>query len=91
MAKKKYLKFYYECMVSGLIPESRLDGYDNGLCGNLGKEAMSPFVPTMEDCNDYHVVGYGYWARDHENISSLSFGPTRQNIVLFLAAMNNEL
>jgi hypothetical protein len=89
MAKKKYLKFYQECLDSGRMP-------DAGLCICLGKRKMEIFQPIGREVNYYDGVLTGlYWASDVNPGDSFArhygFSPTRQNIVLFLAAMNNEL
>lgn len=91
MEKKKYLKFYNECMKSGHIPFKSSAGNVNGLCGNFGDKVMDIFRPTGKDCITYNVCPGGYWARDEWERQAIDFGPTRQNIVLFLAAMNGEL
>jgi hypothetical protein len=90
----KYLDFYKKCMESGKIPHRHVDGNDGGLCGVLGSDTMDLFIPTHADCVEYNVSCYGYFASDNKYGSffkrALDFGPTRQNIILFLAAMNNE-
>jgi hypothetical protein len=97
MKKKKYLDFYKKCMKTGYMPKSSLNGMNNGLCGNFGEKVMEIFEPTIENCREYCVVSWGYWAADRELVMDdpdywhTGFGPTRQNIILFLAAMNNEL
>ncbi len=92
--KTKYLDFYKKCMKTGRIPSVDTRLTINGLCSCLGKDAMDLFTPTWWDCIRYQVSEDGYWAADQPNsgvLNELGFGPTRQTIVLFLAAMNNEL
>jgi hypothetical protein len=96
MRKKKYLDFYKKCMETGSMPKSSLNGMNNGLCGNFGEKVMEIFEPTIENCREYNVVSWGYWAADRKvdenpDYWCTGFGPTRQNIVLLLAAMNGEL
>jgi hypothetical protein len=90
---KKYLKFYEDCAEIGFIPINTKNGVVGGLCGNFGNEVMSLFEPTPEDCREYNVCTWGFWGHDDwlDIYWDTSFGPTRQNIVLFLAAMNGEL
>lgn len=88
----KYLQYYNRWMRTG-----RIDS-DNGMCYSpVRSEALELFKPTYEDLPNLEVV-HGFWAYDGEPISTGSpddratlFTPLRQNIVLFLAAMNNEL
>jgi hypothetical protein len=95
--EKKYLKFYKKCMKAGSLP-------DDGLCLSLirrGREdkKLALFEPTSADNSMILVEGtsYGYWASgllthpDNLNERMYGFTPLRQTIVLFLAAMNNEL
>jgi hypothetical protein len=90
----KYIDFYKKCMESGKIPHRHVDGNDGGLCGVLGSDTMDLFIPTHADCVEYNVSCYGYFASDNKYGSffqrALDFGPTRQNIILFLAAMASE-
>lgn len=93
----KYLKFYKDCMKTGVLPK-------NGLCHSIGKRAVKMFTPSSyeywghdngEDPSDYYW-GYAagdyeiYWPYDIDKIS-MSFSPMRQNVVLLLAAMAGEL
>jgi hypothetical protein len=92
---KKYLPLYYEWMETGLLPHS-------GLCRCLNvfndNKLFNLVTPDSQQ---------GYWAYWHEfrktplytqDVSremsmklQYSFNPLRQNILLFLAAMNGEL
>jgi hypothetical protein len=80
--KKKYLKFYKECMKSGRMP-------DAGLCFVFGNDDLfnSMFAYQME-C---FYWGYNGTDKYNRNKVAFTFTPMRQTIVLFLAAMNNEL
>ena len=92
MKKKKYLPLYFKWMRSG-----RLN--DEGLCCNELGDNLKLFEPTEVDtarliraghchifwgsgggCNDPYIHGEEY-----------DFTTLRQTIVLFLAAMNDEL
>lgn len=94
--KKKYLPLYYEWMESGELPM-------DGLCYSFVakrvhcKRQLSMMSP-YGDLDD----SYGYWGASDINGESLTyddfmkqranyFCPLRQTIVLFLAAMNDEL
>ena len=87
---KKYLEFYHKCMKTGRLPKT-------GLCYCFDhNEDIKLFYPPSDN---------GFWGYDGRNIPGLyfkefgvspydlrfAFTPLRQNIVLFLAAMNNEL
>ena len=91
----KYLNFYNECIINRGLPFS-------GLCSCLNAKAERElnhlFKPNSRDWDG------SYWAYDGKDRNFLNnygdrskrsvlfkFTPLRQNIVLFLAAMNNEL
>jgi hypothetical protein len=94
-----YLDFYNRHIVNGRLSSS-------GLCNcNLPKynSSFDLMKPTHEDMVRHrqelqypeHIV-MAYWAAGLPLKSSInkrahSFTPLRQNIILFLAAMNNEL
>lgn len=85
--KKKYLPLYYKWMELGGLPKS------NGLCDEFGSFISQEFDPLFElMLPDHHGIMSGYWAKE-DNASDLGahFGPLRQTIVLFMAAMNGEL
>jgi len=96
MKKKegKYLKFYKECMETGKLPIHE-DGDYGGLCFCLDKDENFTLLKPINDG--------GYWAYDGSNIYEedldrktapivkQKFTTLRQTIVLFMAAMNNEL
>lgn len=94
MKKKKetpFLDFYNECVQAGKMPT-------NGLCAAFRHDyTVDLFEPTAADRNYYNIVS-DYWGLDiagryitlDEKHSNL-FTPLRQTIVLFCAAMNNEL
>lgn len=96
MAKKKYLPLYFEWMKTGQLP------YGNGLCFEFDisqggtDEIFNLFKPL------YLSGAPAYWAESPSmtriseiNLPNHTFGraftPFRQNIVLFMAAMNGEL
>lgn len=91
---KKHLKFYKQCMETGELPQESTAGwYFGGLCGCasvglVSQEIFDLFLPTQ--------YGYmaGYWAvGNSEDLDVMihGFTPLRQTIVLFMAAINNEL
>jgi hypothetical protein len=64
------------------------------MCHFFGKhnELFTLFVPTEEEL-EYHIEeGYGYAAWGvKDSDASYTFTDLRQNIILLMAAMNNEL
>lgn len=92
-----HLEYYKECLETGYL-KGRLDSYRNhyrnGLCyeKDIDKKLLALFTPTEADCLKYYVDAEAYWASDVKGPTEDSeFGPTRQNIVLFIAAMKGEL
>jgi hypothetical protein len=97
MAKKKYLELYYKWLECGILPR-------NGLCNCFGAprpggrfipdksylEFMLMFPP--EDYLKLNLFPGLYWGVESTNVSCYHrvFSPLRQNIVLFMAAMNGE-
>lgn len=81
----KYLPLYYEWMKSGFTS-------DEGLCNSLPddkytSQLLSLFRP--------YGISYIYWGYGEENANTYDvinkFTPLRQTIILFMAAINNEL
>jgi len=82
-----YLPFYYECIETGYIP--RL-----GLCSIFGiDQSFRLLCPTSDDYDQLQEDGLPmvYWGKGGWEYSASDFSPLRQNIVLFMAAMNGEL
>jgi hypothetical protein len=92
-------------MEDGFLP-SKHNGENTGLCGSattlrIDNELLKLFEPNKEECEQlveentssswwgygihYHDPAYSTTQRHH------GFTPLRQTIVLFMAAMNNEL
>lgn len=94
--KTKYLKLYYEWMKTGRITDQIGAQGSGGLCNTeIQYEALKIFTPELGDSVVPGLMS-SYWASDSTNLADIqgngyAFGPTRQNIVLLLAAMNNEL
>lgn len=91
--KRKYYDFYVECMENGFMPFG-------GLCASIPKFSrkdeytLGLFSPTDDDVANPHnqmSTSLGYWGRSFQFESVFEFNEFRQNVVLFLAAMNNEL
>lgn len=76
----KYLKFYMDHAESRIIP--------SGLCRALGygDPYLSLFEPTKRNCTKYNTSNWFFWGG-----CIGEFNDFRQNIVLFIAAMNGEL
>lgn len=94
--KGKHLQFYMDCMKTGMMP-------DEGLCFCINKNNMGPlepsifdlFIPDEEDkemlIDDNHSLNYWGSGLDHMKCGYYQFTTLRQTIVLFMAAINNEL
>jgi hypothetical protein len=89
--KTKYLPLFYEWAETGVLPSG-------GLCFSLPEhdDLFMLFYPGKAKHNAY----WGYDGKnrivweivcDFDERVARQFTPLRQNIVLFLAAMNNEL
>lgn len=90
----KHLDFYFKCMESGELPYA-------GLCycaarRLISKKLLDIIEPSFED--DFNLrnegLSFGYWSSGlllNDSNKFFQFTPLRQTIVLFMAAMNNEL
>lgn len=76
----KYLKLYEKWSETGKLPRC-------GLCSSLGwKEDIDIFRPEEASCWDFWAAdGYSIFKRKY------GFGPTRKNILLLLACLNEEM
>ena len=96
MKNKKHLNFYKTNLQSGVIPWGGLCGStDEGLLDECTLYLLSP---TDNDIGDLAHEGLStlYWGSGLPAIlsdreKSLPFTELRQTIVLFMAAINNEL
>lgn len=85
---KKYLKFHDQCLLTGWMPKE-------GLCGCFPNDNHLKHFDPGPDRNGFDY----FWAFDgNDNRIELDstmiahcYTTIRQNIVLFMAAMNNEL
>jgi hypothetical protein len=93
MKKKKYLPLYYQWLEAGRLP-------GNGLCNSIpfGFKAVNRFSPDPEgSIHGYCTLQEAYWGYNgggpYPSSSNLAndFTPLRQTILLFMAAINNEL
>lgn len=91
MKEKKYLPLYYKWMDAKRMPEA-------GMCNCMdNKDQMFIlFKPTSKERDRLDKSGFCpvFWASGllaNSDGEFTSFTPLRQTIVLFLAAMNNEL
>jgi hypothetical protein len=101
MKKKMYLPLYEEWMKTGKLPAYGLCYSFGDIDGNkyyqIQHELLSIFEP--QEFEEYPYIKEDYvwrcfWAADGETNGRnhmSEFTPLRQNIVLFMAAMNNEL
>lgn len=85
--KKKYLGYHRRFMKEGILNHNDPLCYKEvGLCKALeGDELLKLFTP------DYSPYGHSWWGSDAQGHMRGQYTPLRQTIVLFLAAMNNEL
>ncbi len=100
MKKKKtgkHLQFYMDCMKRGVMPNSGLCINTVDLGGPLSEELFRLFIPTDDELFALAKKGYStsYWGlgvitNDYDILYD-AFSPLRQTIVLFMAAINNEL
>lgn len=93
--KKKpyYLKKYHEWMKRGALPQVSTY-FNGGLCGAGLAKNIELFRPEYEERNAEDSSMTSFWADgfDTQSYRRLrDFTPLRQTIVLFLAAMNDEL
>lgn len=103
MAKKltPHLDFYYRNVETKRLNSKDIyswGGY-GGLCyasgygRELNKELLGLFYPTDKDQEwlKWEDKSIAYWGSDSNTSQSGVFTNLRQTIVLFMAAMNNEL
>jgi len=90
---KKHLEFYMKHAESGKLPE-----YSMGLCrvatfGEIDQFLLASFEPTEEDDKwlEWEEHNGIFWGSDCSGGKLGIFTPLRQTIVLFMAAMNDEL
>ncbi len=87
MAKKKigkHLQFYRDCMADGLMPYVGLCRC--GMYDIINNDLLNDYF-TPEDFMD----AISFWASGEKNDCCYNFTPLRQTIVLFMAAINQEL
>jgi len=85
MAKNKagkHIRFYIDCLDKKRMPES-------GLCacswyGLIDEDLLIDFKPEL-------ASHFSYWASGRNIACYYKFTKLRQTIVLFMAAINNEL
>lgn len=92
MKKKKYsyLKDYQNWMIDGKMP-------NNGLCNHYGDyehlELMTFISPNSKEKDElfWQNNSHLFWGSDSHKENRYVFTPLRQNLVLLMAALNNEL
>lgn len=93
---RKYLPIYHEWMSKGQmlrVPDSNIFK-TSGLCDAFDDDYLFELIqPTDEDIKGLKLNGLSTfcWASDSSEHCFYEFTPLRQTIVLFLAALNNEL
>lgn len=81
--KKKHLRFYMDCLKKGEMPKAGLCAcsWNDYIC----EESLILFKPDS-------VGIFSYWASEKGGYNECyKFNKLRQTIVLFMAAINNEL
>jgi len=85
----KYLPLYYKWMETGNV---KLPSFGAGLCAHFeGEELFYEYIYPFRSDPDYDSC---VWCETHDQIANDPLGhfnELRQNVVLFLAAMNGEL
>lgn len=88
--QKPYLELYKKCFELGRLPDfglcsciSNRIGYGNAM------EFEHLFNPLFKSI--IKPISNRYWGADDYDDILCDFGPTRQNMLLLMAAMNDEL
>jgi len=100
--KYKHLKFYMKAAETGELPTAYFiigqGFFPCGLCkvaseGKLDRSLLDLFFPTISDQEWLLWEGHdtSYWGSESSDNQLGVFTPLRQTIVLFMAAMNDEL
>jgi hypothetical protein len=82
----------------GLYEKLSREGLEDGLCvairdeiSHYDKEIFrAVFKPTLEEALEYHINDM-YWGSESMNQENGIFTPTRQTMLLLMAAMEGEL
>ncbi len=90
--KGKHLRFYINCMINNEMPHTGLCS-----CGDnrfIDSEMLHQYFTPNDEENELlnqQNVSRMYWGSDSENFKLSMFTTLRQTIVLFMAAIKNEL
>lgn len=92
----KHLKFYLDCIKTGEMPNEGLCLCVNeGGMGVLETSLLDLFIPNERERDDLFHDDHSraYWGSGMGDMQCayFQFTPLRQTIVLFMAAINNEL
>lgn len=91
----KHLQFYMDCMLTKQMPNDGLCICTDDCGGVLSTELLEMFTPSFEDCEKLDKEGKStsYWASgtSRKNNDFDVFTELRQTIVLFMAAIADEL
>lgn len=94
----KYLDFYKKCMEVGTLDSFRVPGACiGGLCSTIANDGVTEwFNPDVKGRLRGAYWGYCNTLHEYEGMNTFeeraySFTPLRQNMILLLAAMNDEL
>ncbi len=92
MKEKIFLNFYKECVKEGKMPTQ-------GMCKSFvrteGEPILDLFEPTFVECLESGHLG-GHWGALEKNYNNsfkryYEFNEFRQTVILFCAAINDEL
>lgn len=95
MKKKKYLTLYYKFAATGRMKNHPASYINGGICGALHNKDLKNFIELFRpEYYDHSYWGYPKRYPDRGRaieVATFGFNELRQNMILFLAAMNNEL
>jgi hypothetical protein len=91
----RHLDFYIKCMNDGKLPMEGLCSCYRYIDYEMLEDLFSPDENDIKGLREKDMC-YTYWASeaasdDFGEQCTRSFGPLRQTIVLFMAAINDEL
>jgi len=90
----KYIDIYNKFVLSGKLENHPTSCLNGGVCGALPRTKLREFCELFKpDYYDHAYWGYPYKfpERGSQDKAVYGFNPLRQNMILLMAAMNNEL
>ncbi len=95
MKPGRYLNFYFDSLEKGeMVPVEGGCYRTSGLCDAFEKDELFKLIKPTND--DLHILAKENkslftWASGTNSYNFCKFTPLRQNIVLLMACLNNEL